>query len=163
MDGLLDNWRSTNTPPRCSISTTCSIPRAISWQGANRSARRWRDRFAACSRRRIPGHRSAADRHSLAALRRGPKDDGDDPLARALRPGALFLVGDPKQAIYRFRGADVNAYIGARTAIGDAGLLKITANFRSVEAILSFVNAKFEVVLSAAEGQPGLHRAVADL
>ena len=36
------------------------------------------------------------------------------PLARALRPGALFLVGDPKQAIYRFRGADVNAYIGAR-------------------------------------------------
>ncbi len=38
------------------------------------------------------------------------KDDGADPLARALRPGALFLVGDPKQAIYRFRGADVNAY-----------------------------------------------------
>jgi ATP-dependent exoDNAse (exonuclease V) beta subunit len=34
---------------------------------------------------------------------------------RALRPGALFLVGDPKQAIYRFRGADVNAYMAART------------------------------------------------
>ncbi|MGB3391707.1 MAG: UvrD-helicase domain-containing protein [Pseudaminobacter sp.] len=27
-----------------------------------------------------------------------------------LRPGALFLVGDPKQAIYRFRGADIEAY-----------------------------------------------------
>jgi ATP-dependent exoDNAse (exonuclease V) beta subunit len=83
------------------------------------------------------------------------KDDSANPLARALRPGALFLVGDPKQAIYRFRGADVNAYIGARTAIGDAGLLKITANFRSVEPILSFVNAKFEAVLSTAAGQPG--------
>ncbi len=78
-----------------------------------------------------------------------------DPLARALRPKALFLVGDPKQAIYRFRGADVNAYIGARTAIGDAGLLKITANFRSVEPILRFVNDKFEAALSATAGQPG--------
>ena len=83
------------------------------------------------------------------------KDCGADPLARALRPGALFLVGDPKQAIYRFRGADVNAYIGARTAIGDECLLKITANFRSVEPILDFVNNKFETVLSTAAGQPG--------
>jgi len=33
-----------------------------------------------------------------------------------IRPGALFLVGDPKQAIYRFRGADVGAYLDARTA-----------------------------------------------
>ena len=84
------------------------------------------------------------------------QDSGSvDPLARALRPEALFLVGDPKQAIYRFRGADVNAYIGARTAIGDAGLLKITANFRSVEPILRFVNDKFEAALSATAGQPG--------
>ena len=43
-----------------------------------------------------------------------PKDGNADPLARVLRAGALFLVGDPKQAIYRFRGADVNAYLGAR-------------------------------------------------
>jgi exodeoxyribonuclease-5 len=83
------------------------------------------------------------------------KEGGADPLARAIRPGALFLVGDPKQAIYRFRGADVNAYIGARWAIGDAGLLKITANFRSVEPILSFVNDRFETVLSTDAGQPG--------
>lgn len=77
------------------------------------------------------------------------------PLERALRPGALFLVGDPKQAIYRFRGADVNAYIGARTAIGEGSLLKITANFRSVEPILAFVNRQFEKALSKAAGQPG--------
>lgn len=83
------------------------------------------------------------------------KGGGADPFARAIRPGALFLVGDPKQAIYRFRGADVNAYIGARTAIGEEGLLKITANFRSVEPILSFVNDKFQTILSTAAGQPG--------
>ena len=83
------------------------------------------------------------------------RDGSAKPLARALRPGALFVVGDPKQAIYRFRGADVNAYIGARTAVGDEGLLKITANFRSVEPILSFVNDKFQAILSTVAGQPG--------
>jgi ATP-dependent exoDNAse (exonuclease V) beta subunit len=72
-----------------------------------------------------------------------------------LRPGALFLVGDPKQAIYRFRGADVNAYIAARAAIGDKAILKITANFRSVKPILDFVNTKFAGPLSEAQGQPG--------
>ena len=76
-------------------------------------------------------------------------------LGRELRPGALFLVGDPKQAIYRFRGADVTAYIFARTAIGESGLLNITANFRSVDPILSFVNRWFEHVLSERAGQPG--------
>jgi ATP-dependent exoDNAse (exonuclease V) beta subunit len=76
-------------------------------------------------------------------------------LARTLRPGALFLVGDPKQAIYRFRGADVNAYVNARKAIGPGSLLKITTNFRSVEPILAFVNRRFESVLSEAAGQPG--------
>ena len=84
-----------------------------------------------------------------------PKNGSTDPLARSLRPGALFLVGDPKQAIYRFRGADVNAYLAARTAIGDKSILKITANFRSVKPILDFVNAKFAAPLSEARGQPG--------
>ena len=37
---------------------------------------------------------------------------------RTLRAGALFCVGDPKQAIYRFRGADVDTYVEAREAIG---------------------------------------------
>jgi exodeoxyribonuclease-5 len=89
-------------------------------------------------------------------------------LGRALRPGALFLVGDPKQAIYRFRGADVNAYITARTAIGSKDLLQITANFRSVDPILSFVNHLFEQVLSERAGQPGftelssIHRGITD-
>ena len=85
-----------------------------------------------------------------------PENEGSvDCLDRTLRPGALFLVGDPKQAIYQFRGADVNAYIGARTAISGSGRLNIAANFRSVEPILSFVNDKFEAILSIAAGQPG--------
>jgi ATP-dependent exoDNAse (exonuclease V) beta subunit len=82
-------------------------------------------------------------------------DSAGEPLSRPLRPGALFLVGDPKQAIYRFRGADVNAYIAARAAIAQDSLLKITANFRSVEPILTFVNKRFEQLLSESAGQPG--------
>lgn len=77
-----------------------------------------------------------------------------------IRPGALFAVGDPKQAIYRFRGADVAAYVKAREALrgqADDSLVPITTNFRSVESILCYVNERFEGPLSAA-GQPGFAR-----
>jgi ATP-dependent exoDNAse (exonuclease V) beta subunit len=84
-----------------------------------------------------------------------PKDGNPQPLARIPRAGALFLVGDPKQAIYRFRGADVNAYLGAREAIGRTAVLEVVANFRSVEPILTFVNDKFAKPLSSEVGQPG--------
>lgn len=74
-----------------------------------------------------------------------------------IRPGALFLVGDPKQGIYRFRGADVAAYTRAREALlaQDAGnALSISTNFRSRAPILAYVNDRFEALLSS-EGQPG--------
>jgi exodeoxyribonuclease-5 len=74
-----------------------------------------------------------------------------------IRPGALFLVGDPKQAIYRFRGADVSAYVRARDAFiaQDAdSVLSISTNFRSCAPILTYVNERFETLLSS-DGQPG--------
>lgn len=86
-----------------------------------------------------------------------PVDDVDDWTRFRIRPGALFLVGDPKQAIYRFRGADVGAYVQARDAFRTQdldSLLSISTNFRSCASILTFVNERFETVLSA-DGQPG--------
>lgn len=89
-----------------------------------------------------------------------PPGDGDaaDWTAFALRPGALFLVGDPKQAIYRFRGADIAAYVRAREAFragaADA-VLSIATNFRSRAPIMEYVNARFEAALSEENGQPG--------
>ena len=74
-----------------------------------------------------------------------------------IRPGALFLVGDPKQAIYRFRGADVSAYVRARNAFvaqDEDSVLSISTNFRSCAPILTFVNERFEGPLSS-DGQPG--------
>lgn len=86
-----------------------------------------------------------------------PVDGEDDWTGFRIRPGALFLVGDPKQAIYRFRGADVGAYVQARDAFRTQdpdSLLSISTNFRSCASILTFVNERFEVALSAG-GQPG--------
>ncbi len=87
-----------------------------------------------------------------------PGGDAGDWTSFESRPGALFLVGDPKQAIYRFRGADIAAYVRAREAFrGNApeGVLPISTNFRSCPAIMRFVNERFERPLSAEKGQPG--------
>jgi ATP-dependent exoDNAse (exonuclease V) beta subunit len=68
-----------------------------------------------------------------------------------LRTGALFLVGDPKQAIYRFRGADIEAYELCRKLIhGQAGgaVIEVTANFRSQSPIIHHINACFEPVFA---------------
>ena len=82
----------------------------------------------------------------------------DDWTTFRIRPGALFLVGDPKQAIYRFRGADVAAYVRARELLlgeDEGALLRISTNFRSLPSILAHVNEKFEEPLSVEAGQPG--------
>jgi ATP-dependent exoDNAse (exonuclease V) beta subunit len=73
-----------------------------------------------------------------------------------LRPGSLFLVGDPKQSIYRFRNADIDAYRAARDMIlrqPDGALVQIKANFRSRGPIVDFVNASFISVFDG-DGQP---------
>jgi ATP-dependent exoDNAse (exonuclease V) beta subunit len=74
-----------------------------------------------------------------------------------LRAGALFMVGDPKQSIYRFRGADVGSYGEARCAVARRwpdNIVQVTANFRSRPAILTHINHCFEAPLSG-KGQPG--------
>ncbi len=60
-------------------------------------------------------------------------------------PGKLFIVGDPKQAIYRFRGTDVATYWRVRDELGRQGgrTLQLTTSYRSVPSIQRFVNAAF--------------------
>ncbi len=60
-------------------------------------------------------------------------------------PGKLFLVGDPKQSIYRFRRADIQLYqeIGARLAAVGVEQLELSRSFRSVAAIQRLVNDAF--------------------
>ncbi|HTM53842.1 MAG TPA: UvrD-helicase domain-containing protein [Pirellulales bacterium] len=57
--------------------------------------------------------------------------------------GKLFFVGDYKQSIYRFRGAEPKVFSKLRDSMSPAGRQALTRNFRSQPAILTFVNALF--------------------
>jgi ATP-dependent helicase/nuclease subunit A len=60
------------------------------------------------------------------------------------RPGALFVVGDPKQSIYRFRRADMMLYQQVKRRFESFGaVLELTSNFRSRRAVETFVNDIF--------------------
>ncbi len=54
----------------------------------------------------------------------------------------VYVVGDPKQAIYSFRGADVFTYLGARREILESGgaLVKLIDNYRSTKDVISALN-----------------------
>ncbi|WP_337101019.1 UvrD-helicase domain-containing protein [Paenibacillus sp. YIM B09110] len=61
------------------------------------------------------------------------------------RPGSLFIVGDPKQSIYRFRRADISTYNFVKERVALSGeVLQLTRNFRSVQSIGNYVNYAFE-------------------
>ena len=76
-----------------------------------------------------------------------------------LRPGALFVVGDPKQSIYRFRRADIDIYQRVRQRIEATGgqVTTLTACFRSVPALCDWVNRAFGTLFPAepTPHQPG--------
>ncbi|WP_151633578.1 exodeoxyribonuclease V subunit beta [Noviherbaspirillum aerium] len=55
---------------------------------------------------------------------------------------ALFMIGDPKQAIYGFRGADIHSYLAARRAT-EGRHFRLTRNFRSTEGVVRAVNHLF--------------------
>jgi len=66
-------------------------------------------------------------------------------------PGRLFLVGDPRQSIYRFRRADIDIYnlVKRRIEAGGGEVLPLTANFRSLRCIADWVNPIFECTFPA--------------
>jgi len=70
----------------------------------------------------------------------------------------LFLVGDPKQSIYRFRRADIEMYEEAKKRMGESRLLNISQNFRCAPSIVRVVNRIFQDLIKPPEDgqyQPG--------
>ncbi|MBI5673798.1 MAG: UvrD-helicase domain-containing protein [Nitrospirae bacterium] len=66
--------------------------------------------------------------------------------AMALEPGKLFIVGDPKQSIYAFRRADIEAFdrVVEKVTVDGGVAQTLTTNFRSDVAVLEPVNEVFD-------------------
>lgn len=95
-------------------------------------------------------------------------DEADDASGAAEPPG-LFLVGDPKQSIYGFRGADISVWNETTQAVcGSGPPLELTRNFRSDPAVIAFANAAAgralrEVGAAVAEEAPAARVEYSDL
>ena len=77
-----------------------------------------------------------------------------------LEPGKLFVVGDPKQSIYKFRGADIEAYTALLEDILDEPPMRLSVNFRSHDRLVDVVNGVFGALLQEKEKiQPVYHPA----
>ena len=81
----------------------------------------------------------------LLLLASDPDTNGNDWRNVVPRPGALFVVGDPKQSIYRFRRADISLYDFVKRRFGTFGeVLRLEANFRSLEVFGDLVQGVFD-------------------
>ena len=70
-----------------------------------------------------------------------------------LDQGKLFLVGDPKQSIYRFRRADLDLYGRVKERVNEGGeCLPIRVNFRSRPELIAEVNALFQEWMRGPQG-----------
>ncbi len=77
------------------------------------------------------------------------------PSASDLETSKLFFVGDDKQSIYRFRGADVAVFRTLAEELKAAGgeILELAANYRSEPQLVEFCNQVFPAVMEAAESR----------
>ncbi len=67
------------------------------------------------------------------------------------QPGHLFVVGDPKQSIYRFRRADIGLFLAAREALTN-DVVQLTTNFRTTAPIIEWINAVFSRLIQEKPG-----------
>lgn len=85
----------------------------------------------------VYGHRSVASEDASACA----SDEATEQLLAASGRGPMFMVGDPKQAIYSFRAADLHTYLAARENADAAYTLAV--NQRSTPAIIEAGNRLF--------------------
>ena len=77
-------------------------------------------------------------------------------ISRIAHGDNLFMVGDVKQSIYRFRQAEPRLFLEKYASYGrgeDGALLPLTMNFRSRPAILDFVNRVFERAMQGGDSE----------
>lgn len=72
-----------------------------------------------------------------------------------LNDNRLFVVGDAKQSVYRFRGADVSVFARVRNEIADTGgeIVSLNVNFRTVDTVLQLCNDLFPALMGSSKAQ----------
>ena len=90
----------------------------------------------------------------------GRNADADDWRDVEVPAGSLFVVGDPKQSIYRFRRANIGIYLQAGDWFGREAQVRLTTNFRTGDAILQWVNAVFSQVIQPVPGAQPTYEAL---
>ena len=88
----------------------------------------------------------------LLAEKLGSHNQGVPP-AWDLEPDKLFFVGDEKQSIYRFRGAEVAVFKTLHEELGSSGgrTIALDRNYRSGSGLIGLVNSVFSVVMADAQ------------
>lgn len=86
----------------------------------------------------------------------GAEADAPDWRDIEIPDGSLFVVGDPKQSIYRFRRANIATYLTAQDLLGDT--VTLTTNFRTVPGVLNWINTVFTTLITPEpSAQPTYH------
>ncbi|MFN3683106.1 MAG: UvrD-helicase domain-containing protein [Fimbriimonadaceae bacterium] len=73
---------------------------------------------------------------------------------RSAKPGKLLFVGDAKQSIYAFRGAEVGLFYRVQAVFPPDDVLELSTNFRIAQPTLDWINAVFPGVLRAEDPIP---------
>ena len=74
------------------------------------------------------------------------------------KDGSLFIVGDPKQSIYRFRAADISSYINIKNMFKDDEIKLLVNNFRSKNEVKQYYNEVFNEVMPKEEKDQSKYR-----
>ncbi|MBI5526254.1 MAG: UvrD-helicase domain-containing protein [Deltaproteobacteria bacterium] len=86
----------------------------------------------------------ADDPKAPRGIKPGRRESGAEWKRRVIRTGALMVVGDPKQSIYRFRRADIEVFNAVRAMFERSpgcGVVSLGASFRAQPAVAAFVNS----------------------
>ncbi|MGN0907153.1 MAG: UvrD-helicase domain-containing protein, partial [Bullifex sp.] len=95
---------------------------------------------------------NSTQRELLFLLSERPDSEcGNEITAADISPEKLFFVGDDKQSIYRFRGADVSVFNELKDDLKRAGgeNLTLSTNYRSEKVLIDHFNAVFKNVFSS--------------
>ena len=98
-------------------------------------------------------YRKTPDLIDISGSQATPREESMEWDQCRLPNGRLFIVGDPKQSIYRFRRADIEIYEKVKSLIkeNDGDILNISVNFRSIKPVVDWVNEHFSRVIKKPE------------